>query len=409
MSTTDNIEEGAPLLAPIETFPSKSSWPKIVLAVAASVGILTLGVLGSYESVDLNSTTEYFTDFTGIYAVDSTKYTGWNIGNSEEPIYLDRHDVDCGTNALKSFSVQRSGNDIRYKYVCLKGDSLGVVKQVSKNTGKEYSRRVHYLDRQSYASCTANSFLSRFRAQNHGGDYVSYDYTCTTYNGKWGTCRQEKTSDEYIQDEEIYYLDRFSPSCGSGEAMVKLRPDGESGNVHYDYKCCKLEMNDPTQAPIASPTLVPVAEPTHVPVANPTKAPTLEPTASPTENAPLFCPLEVNNDFKGILKNLKEGCASVAEDDIGWDQIKDGSKAMIICTNQQVTVTLDDLIDAGIHGTSFMAVGPKTEIDFHTKDGVLHRFIENSDPIVHKKNDIAVSIVIKAMNAKNVPTRCQDI
>lgn len=119
--------------------------------------------------------------------------------------------------------------------------------------------------------------------------------------------------------------------------MVKLRPDGSSGNVHYDYKCCKLEMNDPTQAPIASPTLVPVAEPTHVPVANPTKAPTLEPTANPTENAPLFCPLEVNNDFKGILKNLKEGCASVAEDDIGWDQIKDGSRAMIICTNQQVS------------------------------------------------------------------------
>ena len=56
-----------------------------------------------------------------------------------------------------------------------------------------------------------------------------------------------------------------------------------------------------------------------------------------------------------------------------------------------------------------MAVGPKTEIDFHTKDGVLHRFIENSDPIVHKKNDIAVTIVVKAMNAKNVPTRCQDI
>lgn len=58
---------------------------------------------------------------TGSSLSVQTYYTQWDYAGSasKNSVYLDRHDVSCGTNGmLVGFGLQRSGSQVRYMYQC---------------------------------------------------------------------------------------------------------------------------------------------------------------------------------------------------------------------------------------------------------------------------------------------------
>lgn len=120
-------------------------------------------------------------------AHDTYRSTGLNNAGEGAFVYLDRHNVDCGTGGfIQSFKLDRGGttNQMQYLYTCCK-------------TTKNHSCKVHH----------------------------------TTWN--WG--KDNKWSS--------YVLQRHDVACGStGYALsqFKLHRDASQTRVQYSFRCCKI-------------------------------------------------------------------------------------------------------------------------------------------------------------------------
>lgn len=391
-------DESLPLMIeespPVST--KKSVWVKAFVAAVAAAGLLFLGVR-QYASVEFDPMGGNGQETNLVRILERyAKQTHRNAGKEVRPIFLDRHDVDCGDDAISRFRLGRQGSsDIKYNYDCLKTSSLGVKHVTRHNNGKRYSKRVHYLDRQNWIDCGNNGMLTRFRAKNEGGDYVSYDYTCKTYNGNQHSCDVKKTGSSNIKNEYIYYLDRFNIDCGHG-ALTGFKPSGAHGSIKYEYKCCYMDTYDPSPAPISNPTHVPISHPTH------------QPTIAPTKANAIFCPLTVSQDYLGALKNLKEGCMAIANEDVNWEKFSGSTKAMVICTSEEISTDQLKLKHAHLNNISYLMAGKNVQVTYNTDDGKTHRFHHNK-PVVHNSNDNIVSMIVDGTRAHNVPTQCMDV
>jgi hypothetical protein len=109
-------------------------------------------------------------------------------GNS---IYLDRQNIDCKNNAIKRFHLVRDGaGKIKYEVTCSSGD-LG--SSTNKDTGANDwgGGNSVYLDRHNI-ECGSDSVLSQFHLSRPSDNQIRYDYTCKKSN-KPLTCRDVTT------------------------------------------------------------------------------------------------------------------------------------------------------------------------------------------------------------------------
>lgn len=164
-----------------------------------------------------------------------TPANDWGGGNT---VYLDRHQIDCETGALRSFHLYRPRhNQLAYEYVCQKDwDAKG---RIARNTGwNQESWRSIYLDRHN-VECGAHP-IRDFRLIRNGKGRFMYVYGCSDKKHS-GKCYGKSTPWNTEGNHRNIYLDRHHPNCGNDVmSRFKLqRRGGKHRKFRYDYTCCK--------------------------------------------------------------------------------------------------------------------------------------------------------------------------
>ncbi len=156
--------------------------------------------------------------------------------------YLDRHNVDCGSDALNQFGlIRQPGGKTQYNFSCLNPLNLQT-KALATNAQYKGSKRgkrssALYLDRHD-VNCDDKP-ITQFGLKRSGTRRIKYEYKCGNVEPSDVTCRN--TSTPWNQESNsVHYLDRHNVKCNSDEyiSKFKLNRDG-GGKFRYDYKCCK--------------------------------------------------------------------------------------------------------------------------------------------------------------------------
>lgn len=156
--------------------------------------------------------------------------------------YLDRHNIDCGSDALNQFGlIRQSGGKTQYNFSCLKPLNLQTkgAYTSSQYKGGRSGRRSSalYLDRHDL-NCHDKP-ITQFALKRSGTRRIKYEYKCGNVASSDVTCRN--TSTPWNQESSsVHYLDRHNVKCNSDEyiSKFKLNRDGK-GKWRYDFKCCK--------------------------------------------------------------------------------------------------------------------------------------------------------------------------
>ncbi|MFC3030990.1 hypothetical protein ACFOEE_00395 [Pseudoalteromonas fenneropenaei] len=113
--------------------------------------------------------------------VSSDVYTPDNDDGGGNVIYLDRHTVNCEGKALQYLHLERpSSTTMRYHYQC--GDKQLVnIKDYFTPADEDGGGNAVYLDRQN-VSCPSNAVLSYARLERPTSNTIRYHYKCGTYN-----------------------------------------------------------------------------------------------------------------------------------------------------------------------------------------------------------------------------------
>jgi hypothetical protein len=175
-----------------------------------------------------------------VFKVVGSNDTNFSDSGRGNTIYLDRHNIDCKDNAIKRFRLVNNGGDqIKYEVTCSSGD-LGP--STNKNTGANDwgGGNSIYLDRHNI-DCGSDSVLSQFRLSRPAGNQIRYDYTCKTSN-KPLTCRDATTPANDLGGGSTIYFDRHDVTCNDDEVLSNVSYTRPSGNqIAYKYKCCKTD------------------------------------------------------------------------------------------------------------------------------------------------------------------------
>jgi hypothetical protein len=176
--------------------------------------------------------------------------TGFNDEGGGNTIYLDRHNVNCGKNALKRFRLVRDGKgNFRYDYSCsvpiVSGGANIIDNAVESTTYKSTVSNDSgggnniYLDRH-YVGCDEGGFISQFKLDHMGipGKY-QYNYTCNKTK-KPLKCRAVLNPPTDNGGGNAVYLDRQDVKCNDDEVINAFQLYRPSENtIAYSYRCCK--------------------------------------------------------------------------------------------------------------------------------------------------------------------------
>lgn len=163
--------------------------------------------------------------------------------------YLDRHRMNCGGSGaiLSMFHLERSGDNMRYKYTCCKiqGSVCSLTHEYTVFSDDGSGDAVH-LDRHA-AECSSTGFINDMKVErNSGHNQIRYNYYCCKLSlAKWkakASCYTSYTGYSADGDGKVFYLDRQTVSCSSGYALSYFRLVRNSGGSHwrYHYRCCKV-------------------------------------------------------------------------------------------------------------------------------------------------------------------------
>ena len=156
--------------------------------------------------------------------------------------YMDRHNIECGSDALNGFGlIRQPGGRTQYNYLCLKPGNLT---KHDKRTGSNWQGHNNgnvnsalYLDRHT-VDCNDKP-ITQFRLHRDGTKKVYYKYKCGDVSTQNNACRDTATSWNQESDN-VHYLDRHYAKCNPDEYMTKFRlgRDGK-GKFRYEFRCCK--------------------------------------------------------------------------------------------------------------------------------------------------------------------------
>jgi hypothetical protein len=171
---------------------------------------------------------------------DTPPYT---LGNRKSH-YLDGHTVDCENKPLNRFQFGTlPGDNAKYTYTCC--DNTGGSYQqtpIDKETqpNEDGGGNMDYLDKHN-VDCGTDSVISKFALNRPSGNSIKYKYTCLK-SVKPLTCRDITTPLNLKGDNAtIEYLDRHNLSCNTDEAIGRFQYiRGDNGTkIAYSYRCCK--------------------------------------------------------------------------------------------------------------------------------------------------------------------------
>jgi hypothetical protein len=168
------------------------------------------------------------------YRNRKTPSNKWGRGNS---IYLDRHNMDCGDDAIRQFRLYRpAGNRIAYNYSCLEGTNSSRYNKSTRSNDWGGGNTI-YLDRHD-VNC-GNRNIHRIKLYRPAGNRIAYAYSCGRRGVAPSTCTNRYTKWNTESSQNIY-LDRHNVSCPGNTALTrfKLQRNGK-GKFRYYYRCCQ--------------------------------------------------------------------------------------------------------------------------------------------------------------------------
>lgn len=199
------------------------------------------------------------------------KTTPWNDEGNGNASFLERHDLNCDTQAIQQFRLGRDGQGkYRYNYRCTQGAAFGTPTTSNTRPGTQ-SANVLSLG-QYDVNCPSGSVLSKFKLSSGpqrcseaqiipavrgpfgivimpetripGSCFVpqGYDITCRPSTVPL-TCRNVQTPTDLNGGGNAIFLDRQNVSCAEDEAMAgfRLRQGSDPSHMYYEYRCCKPE------------------------------------------------------------------------------------------------------------------------------------------------------------------------
>jgi hypothetical protein len=179
------------------------------------------------------------------FALGLKKNTDFNADGGGNTIFLDRHDINCDGQPINQFKLSRNPanwNQLRYDYQCSSGGNLG--QDVSKNTdfNNDGAGNTIFLDRHDI-KCGSNEVLSQFKLNRNpanGGQY-RYDYKCKTNNDQQPlSCRAVTTSANDFGKGSTIFLDRHDIKCNDDEVLNQFKLTRPTdGTINFNYTCCK--------------------------------------------------------------------------------------------------------------------------------------------------------------------------
>lgn len=154
------------------------------------------------------------------------------------PVYLDRHNVDCGSNglALNQFKLERHNDNIFYNYKCSKSDKLGSPQQIA-NPKTELNASIIFLDRQNI-KCGQDEVLTNFKLNNALHNEWYYTYNCAKSKAPL-TCRNVETQLTLIAPTASA-VSPLHVKCEPDEVLSQFNLHSAGNNqMQYKYTCCK--------------------------------------------------------------------------------------------------------------------------------------------------------------------------
>ena len=175
--------------------------------------------------------------------------TQFNDEGGGNTIFLDRHNIDCGDNAVKSFQLTRKGDgNYRYDYSCsapfVDGNNISsneIKGQTSKSTGLNDigGGNSIYLDRHQL-DCGEDGAIAQFQLADNDSSKFQYNYKCIKI-GEPMTSRMVTTPANDYGGGSALFLDRHNVSCADDEVMnyfTLYRPSDTQ--IAYRYRCSKF-------------------------------------------------------------------------------------------------------------------------------------------------------------------------
>jgi hypothetical protein len=163
-------------------------------------------------------------------------------------VFLDRHEPNCGSmSGIQRFKLARLAlNNARYEYTCTAGGGrLDTSRMDSKETSLQEqcaNQDTVCLDKHS-VDCGTNAVLSSFRLTRQGDKY-QYKFKCipTKDNASLSSCRDVTTNFDSLggrSNNDMFYLDRHDIKCESDEAISQFALGSSGDRIQYKYRCCK--------------------------------------------------------------------------------------------------------------------------------------------------------------------------
>ena len=209
-------------------------------STSSTVGSTTSTVSSNSTGVgsSSNSTTTGLCDM-----IKNTQLEDISGINSYDFLSRQTQTVNCENKPLNSFGFanNQGTTQYRYNYTCC-NNTGGSYEQtpINKETPSNADGGGHiaYLDRHD-VDCGTDSVISKFGLARPNGQQIKYNYTCLK-SAKPLTCRDVTTPLSYRGDY-VTDLDKHLLSCNNDESMSRFKFINRDGytKMAYQYKCCK--------------------------------------------------------------------------------------------------------------------------------------------------------------------------
>ena len=192
----------------------------------------------AYEKEDLGTTTHFLDRFEHLDCPQTDAINGFRLRRVDGNKF--KYDVNCTSLPSQTpIEVKTTGIKIKRKV----GDQLWWYLGHADGGGN-----MIFLDRHN-VDC-GNEALLKFQLRRNGppnyADLIYYEYHCT--KGLAPMFNNCKTHYTHFQDDgggNVQFLDRQAPFCGNQQVMTqfKLQRDHANGNkVRYQFRCCDRKL-----------------------------------------------------------------------------------------------------------------------------------------------------------------------
>jgi len=172
-----------------------------------------------------------------VNAATYQKTTPANDDGGGNAIYLDRHHVECGDDAINRLHLYRpSMSQIAYEYGCTPLSNANSTDKYT-NGNDDGGGNVIFLDRHT-VNCEDKA-LQYIHLQRPTSNTIQYHYQCS--DKPLSNVKDYFTASNEDGSGNAVYLDRHDVACPSNEVLSYLRLERPTSNtMRYHYKCGSL-------------------------------------------------------------------------------------------------------------------------------------------------------------------------